>query len=486
SARCWVADGEVRRVSVRVVAVRVARVALAGSGRDRRGRRGGSLHERVRRISPADRVDDVPVRVLDRDASGRRGEADRKRLVRRMRTRIAGASEEEEPAGCERRSVGERAERDVARAGSGPVDELPAGEVGRRGPDVDDLDELVAERALDADRELVDADPGRSARARNTPDLREPGPVVGDRDCPGLTGIRARKAGQSVERGERRSGGPLGALSPGRTLGAGGPLRACGAGRPCRPLGAPLIPGERPLAGPAGRGPRDDAKRAAVHLPAGMNDAVSARDGGDGRAREHHGGDRERDENLRAHASPSIEWHAPLIALRFARECRRAGTGTDPRKRGFKSPPRMPIEPRWLPSAWQTTPSPWTTARTRSRKPSRPPTCSVGSRARSPSTSTNPSTWRTGPTSATPSSARDSRASSARSRRIARPRRRGKRPSTRTTRRRMTCSRGSRPASPSRSSTAWSATTGKRAGSGTACVRGAGPAVNCSSTESSP
>src|SRR4029453_7347565 len=29
---------------------------------------------------------------------------------------------------------------------------------------------------------------------------------------------------------------------------------------------------------------------------------------------------------------PSI-WHAPVIALRFARECDRAGTGTDPRKR---------------------------------------------------------------------------------------------------------------------------------------------------------
>ena len=50
----------------------------------------------------------------------------------------------------------------------------------------------------------------------------------------------------------------------------------------------------------------------------------------------------------------------------------------------------------------------------------------------------------------------------------------------------MTSSRGSRPASRSRSSTAWSATTGRRAGSGTACAHGAGPAVSCSSTESSP
>ncbi len=80
--------------------------------------------------------------------------------------------------------------------------------------------------------------------------------------------------------------------------------------------------------------------------------------------------------------------------------------------------------------------------------------------------------------SATRSSARGSRASSAPFPRTRRPRRRGRKPSIRTTRRRTTSSRSSRPERPSRSSTAWSATTGRRAGSGTGCARGAGQEVS--------
>src|SRR6185503_1824527 len=202
----------------------------------------------------------------------------------------------------------------------------------------------------------------------------------GDRDRSRLSAYGAAETREGVERGER---GPRRTL---RTLSAD---RSLGPGRTCVPRGSTLVPGERPLPGAAGRGLCDDAEGAALHLATGVDDAVPVRGGGECPTRGRHRGDRERDENLRAHASPSIEWHTPVIALRFARECDRAGTATHPRRRGFKSRRRMPINPRWLSSAWQTTPASRKTARTRSRKHSRPPTCSVASRARSPSISTS-------------------------------------------------------------------------------------------------
>jgi hypothetical protein len=200
----------------------MARVALSWSGRDWRRSRRGSFDERVCGVAPADGVDDVSVGILDRHPARGQGEAGRERLVCRLRARVARASEEEERSGSQRRAVGKRAERDVARPRPGPVDELPAREVGRRRAGVGDLDKLVAERALDPDRELVDPDDRIAARARDAVDLREAGAVVGDRYRARLPADGAAEAGEGIERGEPGARRPLRPLSTGRSRGPGG------------------------------------------------------------------------------------------------------------------------------------------------------------------------------------------------------------------------------------------------------------------------
>jgi hypothetical protein len=52
-----------------------------------------------------------------------------------------------------------------------------------------------------------------------------------------------------------------------------------------------------------------------------VDDAVPVRDlrRGDRRAHQRHEGDAERGEDLQAHASPSIEWHALVISPEFSR-----------------------------------------------------------------------------------------------------------------------------------------------------------------------
>ena len=125
------ADREVGRVVVRVVPVRDPAGAAArsrGRGR-RRGRMG--LHEGVRRVAVADRVEDRAGRVADGDAAAGGGERGREALVGRVRAEVAAAAEQVEAAGGDARAGRDRRERDVARARRGAVGDLEAADVGR-------------------------------------------------------------------------------------------------------------------------------------------------------------------------------------------------------------------------------------------------------------------------------------------------------------------------------------------------------------------